>query len=300
MKTQIQNEDNQREIDTHLDHVDCDLCGCNDTELRYVIQGMNIVQCSCCGLVYVNPRVPDPNPMNIYDHSYFDYYELTSPANRITYQKRLELLERYVPAKGSILDVGCSIGDFIEIARQRGWSPSGMDVSDAYVDHIRNSLGLPFAVGDFIEVEYESDSFDVVNMGDSLEHMLAPSKAVEKVFRILKPGGFGYIRVPDIDAWSPRLMGRRWIQLKPFEHFYYFTRATMTRLLTERGFEILEIGSSGTWCSLDILRNRFRHYYKSRVMNALLTLLADKLGLGGAKFYLDVREELQVIFRKPC
>jgi len=40
----------------------------------------------------------------------------------------------------------------------------------------------------------------------------------------------------------PRLlMGRRWFYYLPSDHLYYFDRRTITRLLRERGFSILQV-----------------------------------------------------------
>lgn len=283
----------------NLHYISCNLCGADNQRTLYVIQNMKIQRCQECGLVFVNPRIEDPNPHNIYDRAYFEYYILTAAANRKTYTKRLELLEQHCPQKGRILDVGCSTGDFLEIAFNRGWNPQGIDVSDAYADEIRNKLKIPMDVGDFVTFDLTPSSFDVVNMGDSIEHMLDPKTAVQKVYDLLKPGGIGYIRAPDINGISPRLAKHRWIQLKPFEHFYYFTRQTMRRLLEEQGFQILSLGNSGTYCSLNILLNRLTHYYNLPLMPKILHFLAHDLKLGEVRFYLDVLEELQVIFRKP-
>ena len=48
------------------------------------------------------------------------------------------------------------------------------------------------------------------------------------------------INYPDIGSWIARLMGRSWVFLLDV-HLYYFTRATIARLLADAGFELVSI-----------------------------------------------------------
>ncbi len=295
-QTEIKNEEKTTAARQNMEYIRCNLCEADNTKIYYHKDGMNIVECKECGLIYVNPRINDPNPNNIYDSEYFDYYFLTSHANKKTFAHRLKLLEKYYPQKGDILDVGCSIGDFLEVAKSRGWNPSGIDVSPFLHDWVKENLGFEIQIGDFLEAPYEDDSFDVVHMGDSIEHMLDPSAALEKVRRVLKKDGIGYVRVPDAKAISPRIFGINWIQLKPTEHLFYFTRATMRKMLEQKGFRVLKMGTSGTYLTLNIFLNRLEHYFSADRLNAVIKFFSETLRLGKLRFYFDVLEELEVVF----
>ena len=48
------------------------------------------------------------------------------------------------------------------------------------------------------------------------------------------------INYPDIGSWIARLMGRSWVFLLDV-HLYYFTRATIRKLLEDAGFEVVRI-----------------------------------------------------------
>jgi SAM-dependent methyltransferase len=276
------------------------LCGADDPEPWHEKDGMRIVRCRQCGLIYVNPRMNDPNPENIYNAEYFEYYLLTEWSNRKTFDRRLRKLDRLRPQKGLLLDVGCSIGDFIEVAQEHGWEAHGLDITADFKDQIRERTGVEIMVGDFLQVPIEPNTYDLVNMGDSIEHMLDPQGAVHKVRDILKPGGIGYIRAPDCRHIAPRLFKGGWIQIKPKEHLYYFHRGTMRRMIEQAGLEVLSIGSSGAYYTLDIILNRVRHYFgNARAAARFFDFFANTLKLGRIRFPLDVLEELQVIFRKP-
>lgn len=258
--------------------------------------GHSIVQCQNCGLVYVNPRIPTSSE-ELYAPEYFDYYILTERVDKMTYHRRLGLVERFVE-KDSILDVGSSTGGFLEVAKERGWNPHGLDIVDHYRRQIREKLGIDIQIGEFMDVPLQENSFTAINMGDSIEHMEHPKQALSRVYSILRKGGVLFIRTPDVESLSARFFRRKWIHYKPKEHLYYFSRTTLRQMLEQIGFRILQIGYSGTSCSLNILANRITHYYPDSLSGQVLQFLTEKLRLGKLTFQLNALDEVQIIARK--
>jgi hypothetical protein len=83
-------------------------------------------------------------------------------------------------------------------------------------------------------------SFDVVSLWDVLEHTPAPKAEVLETHRLLKENGLLVVNYPDIGSWIARMMGRSWVFLLDV-HLYYFTRATIRKLLEDAGFEVVRI-----------------------------------------------------------
>jgi hypothetical protein len=73
-----------------------------------------------------------------------------------------------------------------------------------------------------------------------LEHTPDPKREIRETHRLLEESGLLVINYPDIGSWVARLMGRSWVFLLDV-HLYYFTRATMRRLLEDAGFEVVRI-----------------------------------------------------------
>ena len=90
------------------------------------------------------------------------------------------------------------------------------------------------------EQNYPARSYDVVTLWDVLEHTPDPKTEVRETHRLLKEDGLLVINYPDIGSWIARLMGRSWVFLLDV-HLYYFTRATIRKLLEDAGFEIVRI-----------------------------------------------------------
>jgi ubiquinone/menaquinone biosynthesis C-methylase UbiE len=57
--------------------------------------------------------------------------------------------------------------------------------------------GVRFVCGDATRMEFPSESFDAVTMFDVLEHVPDDKKATSEVLRVLKPGGYVLISVPN-------------------------------------------------------------------------------------------------------
>ena len=63
----------------------------------------------------------------------------------------------------------------------------------------------------------------------------------EKAYEVLKPGGRLFLTTGDIGSWVARIQGPRWRLIHPPTHLHYFSKATITRLLTGLGFSVQEV-----------------------------------------------------------
>ena len=77
--------------------------------------------------------------------------------------------------------------------------------------------------------------------------------------RLLKENGLLVINYPDIGSWIARLMGRSWVFLLDV-HLYYFTRATIRKLLEDAGFEIVRVRPHLQRLALGYVLHRSRPY----------------------------------------
>jgi hypothetical protein len=107
------------EEDEMLEKVGCNLCSADDTVPVADVDGLCIVRCKQCGLLYVNPRYREDLLQNIYTETYYDHdgilngleffgydnYIADEENIKITFAKRLKTIERYV-SNGRLLDIG--------------------------------------------------------------------------------------------------------------------------------------------------------------------------------------------------
>ncbi len=278
--------------------VSCDLCGKDETNLLYNKGGFHIVRCKNCGLVYVNPRLKMEKLGELYNKnviSPFDYYFENRNDDEKTFKDRLNLIEKY-SKRGRLLDLGCAIGTLSNVAKKNGWDVYGVDINKKSVNYCKEVLGLNVKEGNFEELEFQEDFFDVVLMNDFLEHVPLPTKALEKTNRILKKGGIIFIVTPKLDSGMAKISKARWLHLKPNEHLYYFSSKTMKKFLEKTGFKVEYITPIGRYRNLNTI------FYKASIYGDFLykifRILVDNRIGRRLSINLNLRDEMAVIARK--
>lgn len=226
----------------------CPLCHGQSFTPRFSNQQMRVVKCGQCGLVMSDPQPDDATLERIYIETYFigsgrdDLEVETGLLKRGTARLQLADIIAYVADGGSgqlrprVLEVGCGLGNFLMEARDAGFDIQGIDFSASAVAIANQTLGEEIArTGRLEDSNIPDGSLDMVILADVIEHVRDPALFMNRVHRIMKPGGVVFIATPSLDSLSARLMGRFWVEFKP-EHLFYFDKSTIARLLGQAGF----------------------------------------------------------------
>lgn len=231
----------------------CDLCG--STHTRTIIPaaawrasvpgGAAMVACTNCGLVYLNPRPSAREIGQYYPEDYMSFHRAVEdeafPLMRWMRQRkfahRRKLLEQVCgKIRGSVLDVGCGTGLFLNEMQQNGWQAQGVEPTRSAAEYARERFGLAVAAGFIEDLPAPAGSFDVITFWDVLEHTYSPSTSLAAAHRLLADNGWVAINVPNWRSPDRPLFGPHWIGYDPPRHLYVFTRQTLTRLLENAGF----------------------------------------------------------------
>lgn len=196
-----------------------------------------IVRCADCGLVTLPLSYAPPVS---YEDAADPYYVEQGP-QRIANAHRLLSL---VPSGGRLLEVGCACGFLLQAARARGFAVQGVEMSAWASAWAREHYGLDVRTGTLEAAAFAADTFDVVVLADVIEHLYDPAATVREIRRVLAPGGRLLLLTPDIGSLTARLAGRRWWGLLD-DHYFYFSRATLRRLLEREGFAIERLMALG-------------------------------------------------------
>jgi 2-polyprenyl-3-methyl-5-hydroxy-6-metoxy-1,4-benzoquinol methylase len=194
-------------------------------------------------MIYVDPVPATLASGTYYQEAGTDYYltpaKLQSDYSPVRFERELALFRRHC-LSGRVLDVGCSSGAFLFQLAQRfpgSYQVLGTDVSGPPLDYAE-SRGVPVLRGDFLTHEFGARRFDSVTFWAVLEHLVEPGAFLRKAWSVLEPGGRCFALVPNMKSLAARFLGMRYRYIYP-QHLNYFTRATLTRLASER-FEIVE------------------------------------------------------------
>jgi 2-polyprenyl-3-methyl-5-hydroxy-6-metoxy-1,4-benzoquinol methylase len=200
-----------------------------------------LVACARCGLQYVSPRLRADAVLEGYSGGSDELFVSQARGREITFGKSLDLIQRvWKRGPGRLLDVGTGGGSFPFIASRRGWQVEGCEPNRWLCDWALENYNLPIRPGTVFEQNFPARSFDVVTLWDVLEHTPDPKSEVREAHRLLREKGLLVINYPDIGSWIARLMGRSWVFLLDV-HLYYFTRATIRKLLEDADFEVVVI-----------------------------------------------------------
>jgi len=216
------------------------------------IGGFDVIDCLMCGFKHLVP-IPSPEELKtIYQHEYYlqekPLYMERSREDldwwNLVYSERYDTFEELLPqSRRRILDVGSGPGFFLLHGKQRGWETLGIEPSTEAVAHSRE-LGLE-VIHDFLteETAQQLGSFDVVHMGDVLEHIPDPKGLLQIVGSLLAPGGLICVVVPN--DYSPFQNALRavcgydpwWVA--PPHHINYFDFDSLAQILSNNGFDVV-------------------------------------------------------------
>jgi SAM-dependent methyltransferase len=148
---------------------------------------------------------------------------------------------------GRVLDLGCSSGLFAQQVRDLGHRVVGVDRVET--DGVRDRLNL-FVRADLDrgipEEARVAAGYDAVVAADVLQHLARPERLLREIHGVLRPGGAVLVCVPNGVHWYPRLRfltGRFGYDRRGIldeDHLRFFTRASLRRVLTRTGYDVLD------------------------------------------------------------
>ncbi len=258
---------------------------------------VGIVKCRECGLVYFDGSV-DPRALYTSDYfnggEYLDYHA-DKPIIQRNFRARIAHLAKLAP-RGKLLEIGSAYGFFLELAREK-WEVQGIEISPEGVAHARDKLGLDVRAEDFLQAPEEPESFDLVCMWDTIEHLSSPMEHIEKAARWLKPGGYLVLSTGDIASLVSRIQRDRWRLVHPPTHLFYFSPDTLGRAVCRAGLEVAEVSHIG------YSRSSKTMAYGMFMLGARrLPGLYSLATLGGRldiPVYLNLRNIMMLVARKP-
>jgi SAM-dependent methyltransferase len=240
----------------------------------------------------------------LYGDQYFAGFEYVDyvgqeAALRRSLRRHLQQMAKRCELEGSLFEVGCAYGFFLDEARGLFRSVQGIDIAENAVAYARDVLRTDAMVADFVSMDLAPQAFDVVCIWDTIEHVPEPERFAGKALEILRPGGQLFLTTGDIDSLVARLQGPRWRQIHPPTHLNYFSRKTLTRMLERVGFEVTALETAPYYHTLyNILATlRVRGGVTGRLAARSLEHLPKRLrDLGG---WIDLRDIMFVVASRP-
>ena len=241
----------------------CPSCGSDRLRpmpFRYEFRGtFPAVECGVCHLRFLRVQPSIEGLAELYGSSYFerdfrcgrsesDYF--SEDAFREENRGLLDEFARLMPP-GRLLEIGCAGGWLLKHASERGWAARGVELSTPAVEHA-HGLGLEVFRGSIEDARLPSATFDLVYMGDVLEHVPDCRSTLLEVTRVLRPEGLLYLRGPitthslarqaALSAYA--MAGRVRVLREPPYHLWEFTPVSLRRLFVGAGLAVVRMRES--------------------------------------------------------
>ena len=146
-------------------------------------------------------------------------------------------ISKYVKT-GTILDIGCGRGLFLDVMRRGGWHTIGTEFNEETASYAIKTYGLKVLSGDIIQHKLLPESLDAININQVLEHLKNPDKIIEESFRLLRKGGVLIISVPDLRSPQFAIGKENWFLLDLPFHLFHFTEEGLSELLRKNQFKV--------------------------------------------------------------
>jgi len=238
---------------------DCPLCGTDNRPAPHVSFAppeWPLKTCTACGLLYLEkvPVYEEQAESHAWEKSAVETHEARKEKHplMVWFSKvtrwRLHLFRRsniadrvarLLPA-GVVLDLGCGSGNHLETL-PTCYTPYGVEISNGLAQMARERFAGRDAVivtGPSLEglKELPENSVDCAVLRSYLEHETQPGPVLTELARVLKPGGFIVLKVPNFASLNRVFMGKKWCGFRFPDHVNYFDFNSLTNMLGRHGF----------------------------------------------------------------
>jgi 2-polyprenyl-3-methyl-5-hydroxy-6-metoxy-1,4-benzoquinol methylase len=295
---------------------ECWYCHSQKFSPRYQYEDCAIYRCKTCDFMWLYPRPVLEDLKLVYDQNYFANQNFFENKNEYLYGYNDYLAERFnkqysysnlvkefknkfdrtrTGKKEQLkwLDIGCGLGLLLDVAFDNHFEPAGVEFNPSAVEFIKSKYTFEIHQGDLLDVEFPK-KYDVISVMDVIEHFVDPITVMKYLRKYINEGGYCVLTTMDSDSITCKLIGK---SLEDFrrtkEHLFFFTRKTITKLLNDCGWEVVEIRSVGHTFQLEFLLDRIKLI--SPLIGKILHALVFPRWLLKANFYINPFTKMMVI-----
>lgn len=219
----------------------CILCGSKRIVKLHGYEKDFLCKCRDCSFVFAYRK---PTRQQLIDH--YEGYGRNDYLSEITIRRYHEILDLFEKSRKTnrLLDVGCGIGYFLEVAKKRGWEVYGTEYTDKAIE-ICSAKGISMKQGPLNPANYEPGYFDVITSFEVIEHINNPQEELKNFYSLLRPGGLVYITTPNFNSLLRYYLKDKYNVLSWPEHLSYYTPGTLRKLMERSGFRKLFVKATG-------------------------------------------------------
>jgi 2-polyprenyl-3-methyl-5-hydroxy-6-metoxy-1,4-benzoquinol methylase len=195
----------------------------------YISDYYRLYHCFNCGIEFWHPfKMPS---VDFYEDYSKCYSMLLTPSHK-------KFFKYFNYIKGSLIDVGCGAGVFVEYAQKRGFDAHGIDFNKNWIIAAKKR-GVKNLYSTSLELfTNKKKLFDIITFFEVLEHQNNPKKFIEDIKKLLKQGGYIAGSVPNRQRRSSvtEFIEKKEFTDAPPHHFTWWDKESLLYFLKSNGF----------------------------------------------------------------
>jgi 2-polyprenyl-3-methyl-5-hydroxy-6-metoxy-1,4-benzoquinol methylase len=226
--------------DQFVESRSCPACQNSNEIAIFQKSGGQYVRCNDCQMVFLNPVFKQEYLKEYYGRNHdvqSEIVEMDSSFYKTIYQKGLDLLNTLITSPGNILDVGCSSGVFLDMAKAAGWKTFGLELNRKELAY---SLSKGHAVqNETIDRARFDEKIDVISLWDVFEHIPNGIQFLKDAFPHLSDEGMVFIQSPQSASLAARILQEKCNMFDGLEHVNLYNRDNLAKMAQIAGYELI-------------------------------------------------------------
>lgn len=153
--------------------------------------------------------------------------------------RKLKLINSFSLKDKNLLDVGCGTGDFLRLAKEKGWAGFGIE-PNAQARYIGNQKTQDSIFDLDKLLDFDAASFDVITLWHVLEHLPNLEEQISLLKKLLKPNGTLIIAVPNYNSFDARYYNKYWAAYDVPRHLWHFNKESISKLFNGVSMEVIK------------------------------------------------------------
>lgn len=214
----------------------CPVCGTPEYKIYCVKDSFVHKRCKNCSFVYVDPRLNQEATVafynsevnEVYNENKFHKIEENAPDD-VENLKNYELLRKNISdVKGKkLLEIGCGKGTFLAKAASDGFEVEAIELNKLLIERLKKITSKIYEE-DILQLDLPENYYDVIYFRDVMEHIPSIQPFMQKISKILKPGGIVFIDTHNIDSLVNMATREYHTVIFAFEHPVHWSPKTLS------------------------------------------------------------------------
>ncbi|MBW2003484.1 MAG: class I SAM-dependent methyltransferase [Deltaproteobacteria bacterium] len=231
--------------------VSCPACGCENSRIEFIKNGLKYVTCTCCETMFVNPRPTSEileecySKSSVYEFWNKYVYPVTDKARcegiyRPRVERILNICKNYGFTNCTLMEVGAGFGSFCDEVNNTGYfdrviavepTPDGAEsCRKKNVEVIEKPIE---------KVSIDKGKVDIIVSFEVIEHLFSPKTFLINCSNLLRTGGLIIVTCPNIRGFDNLVLGKLSSTID-HEHLNYFHPESLALLMSNCGFRLVE------------------------------------------------------------